>query len=692
MKRFYFCFTFILLAATLLLTSVSCVSRDKKTAPAPPAPSATATPLPPTPAPTATMTPLPPTPTPTATVAPPPTPTRMAYQPVFTPIDCTFEPPQGAQVECGFVTVPEDRSGVLTDTVQLAIAIYRSTSQAIASDPVLYLHGGPGGHAVEWSAGVYEEFIAPLSREREVIVFDQRGAGLSEPSLGCSELIILYLQDLKQNLPGDERGILYTNALKMCHDRLVRQGANLAAYTTVASAADVNDIVTVLGYKQVNLYGASYGTRLAQVVMRDFPGIVRSAVLDSALPLEVKLYNDGSARADDALNALFDGCAAEAECNAAYPHLKTVFYDLVKQLDAKPIIVKVTNPLNRQPYDITVSGVRLINTVIWALYSSKYIPIIPKALYDIRDGDYSFLQAALILPASTYDDASLGAMISVNCPDQVLATTPDQLDADIDAHPNTAALGRSAIYGSGETLFRICEIWGTAPFDPRESEPLASDIPTLILAGEYDPSTPPSYGKQLAGHLGHSYFVELPAHGHFQGVEDCPLTIALAFLNNLNAPDSSCAPGIGFVVPFKADQAITFQPFTETTMGITGIVPDDWTDVGMGFYNRDAYVLDTTQLGVQGAAVSIDEWLQWLTQEFSGRTGFDEIPTSVGERQAHGLSWKLYTASSQGRPVDLALASGQQTLMVLVISNRDERDALYQAVFLPVVDALVTIK
>jgi pimeloyl-ACP methyl ester carboxylesterase len=245
-----------------LLGSVM-VSQTRRSASKSSAAVATATPAPVTPSPVPTLT-LPPTWTPTPEVR------VLIETPSFEQTQCPFDVPLDAQVDCGFVFVREDRAGTdPNDAIRLAIAVYHSTSAAPLPDPVIFLQGGPGSGVVEDIVNAYDTLIAPILAERDFIVFDQRGTGLSQPLLDCPEYSRLVERQLRQGFfLGDEDPARYTAALLNCRDQLTLRGANLAAYTSVASAADVNDI----GYDQVNLYGASYGMRLAQTVMRDFPG------------------------------------------------------------------------------------------------------------------------------------------------------------------------------------------------------------------------------------------------------------------------------------------------------------------------------------------------------------------------------------------------------------------------------------
>ena len=225
------------------------------------------------------------------TPIPSPLPT-VVYTPKFENATCQFTAPT-ADVNCGYLIVPEDRTGDPSHTIKLAVAVYHSSSQNPV-EPVVFLQGGPGGEAVKLSAEAYSILVKPFLSKRDFIAFDQRGTGLSEPALNCDGLTKLYSQDVHGLIPASTRNLVYANAFSSCNGLMQAQGINLKAYTTMESAADVRDLLTVLKYPKADLYGASYGTRLAQVVMRDYPKIVNSAILDSVVPLDTSLFSNYS--------------------------------------------------------------------------------------------------------------------------------------------------------------------------------------------------------------------------------------------------------------------------------------------------------------------------------------------------------------------------------------------------------------
>ncbi|MGE5223104.1 MAG: alpha/beta hydrolase, partial [Omnitrophica WOR_2 bacterium] len=144
---------------------------------------------------------------------------------------------------------------------------------------------------------------------------------------------------------------------------------------------------------------------------------------------------------------------------------------------------------------------------------------------------------------------AIGMTMSVQCREEIPFSTSDELR-------NEAADVQMQIKdffpASFLPLYDVCKIWGAGAIDPRENQPVTSDIPALIFAGMYDPVTPPEWGKLTAETLSHSYYYEFPGAGHWvMRSSECSLQIALSFLQDPEqAPDSSCLAsenGIQFI-------------------------------------------------------------------------------------------------------------------------------------------------
>jgi pimeloyl-ACP methyl ester carboxylesterase len=686
----------LIIIALLVLVTLSIMNRPEMTVPVPPEtilPTATTQPTP-----TRRPTVAPRTPTPSI---PEPTSQPASFSLAFVTSDCRFTLPQAAKVTCGVVAVPANRDVYPSSTIRLSVAIFHSTSRSPAQDPLLYLHNSPGGSgsiasALQWAAINFDNFVLPILEKRDLIVFDMRGSGLSVPNLDCQEAVSVYRRDQRGDLTAVQRRAAYSLALDTCRERLTSYGIDPADYTTRANAADAQDIIRALGLEQVNLYGVAYGTRLAQTILRDYPELIRSAILDSPIPIEVNYYNEAAARYDQALNALFESCADSPTCSTAYPDLETVFENLAAALDESPLTVTLQGDPGRPDFEIQVDGSEFSSALISAMNASFYTSSLPKLIYDFSQGELegvqAFIQAALSLPPVGVLDLSAGMRFSADCHEQIYATTPQDLLEAQSAHPRTQLLGEQVILGDGETLFSLCDLWGAAPFDPDDRQPVANSAPALVMVGQVDPITPASFAKGLAESLPGSLYIEVPGAGHAPSLDwrlSCPFSLALSFLDIPNQTlDTACLnqTQITYYTPYTGEPPLELAPVQIQAMEVESLAPVGWRDQGQGVFSREAIYRDDTRLEILSSSERAAAQLAALIADFDG-IGFDRTPPRTTTRFANGINWSVYRALSNGRPVDVALAeTGGRTLMVLLLSLPAERDAFYRTVFLPIID------
>jgi hypothetical protein len=197
----------------------------------------------------------------------------------------------------------------------------------------------------------------------------------------------------------------------------------------------------------------------------------------------------------------------------------------------------------------------------------------------------------------------------------------------------------------------------------------------------------------MAKTLEKSYFFEYPGVGHGASSQaGCPRDMMIAFFKDPTAaPDDACMAEMGppkFVVPTEGED-IKLEPFVNEQMGIQGVAPTGWTEVSLGTYARGQSAMDAAVAVTLSAPMTAQELLDLLV----GQLGLGEAPKSVGQREANGLTWTLYAFEVQGLSIDMALAeSGGQGLLVMLQSEPKEHDTLYEAVFLPMIDALKPIQ
>lgn len=451
-------------------------------------------------------------------------------------------------VRCAYLEVPEDRTKPAGGMIRLALAVFAAPDAAPGEPPLIWLDGGPGGASVEQIAslivGPIGQLTLPGGRSlvagRDLVLLDQRGTGHSRPSLACSELKSL-------DEPGTDPAVNRADADRAaveaalgCRDRLTAAGVELGAYTSAESAADVNDLRVALGQSQVNLYGVSYGTRLALTVMRDFPGTVRSAILDSPLPLQVDLYSGGFTGAQRALDLVFAGCAADRACRAAYPDLERRFYNLVSRLNAEPAEFVNRDSKTGESKPAILTGGGLIGALFDILYVTPAIPLIPLIIANVEGGNLDgFLLLLRQIAAS--GGISQAMYYSVQCAEEAPFGSAAERAATEDAVRPELARALGPMFGG--RMEAICAAWPVRRADPRENEAVHSSVPTLVLAGEHDPITPPVFAEIAARTLPNSTVITFPgvAHGALLSTRTCPYDISWAFLRDPSGPpDTGC--------------------------------------------------------------------------------------------------------------------------------------------------------
>ena len=464
------------------------------------------------------------------------------YQPLFRQTECPFETPSEVDITCGHLIVPERREPEPAGEVELAVAILKSFADEPQPDPVIFLDGGPGGYTLDLISG-QRDFYSAILASRDLIYFDQRGLGYSRPSLDCSEVAAAVNASLDQNLPFEEQTAQDTEALTSCRERLLASGVDITAYTSWDSAADVNDLRRALELEQVNLLGVSYGTLLAQTILDRYAGEewIRSVILDSVLSAQADIYGEWAANFERSLQVLSANCTADERCSNRFQDLEASIYSLTQELNAEPVRVKIDHPFNGERVDIVVNGDRFLIVVFQMLYSRDQIPRIPDLVYNLEIGRplvlTDWLQYQVILP----EYISEGMMTSVTCGEQTFATSSQVVEAAaVGMDPTIARLNQAEFL----QYEQLCQEWGMSRANSVGNQDLNVDIPTLILAGEYDPITPPAWGRQLIGSFSQATFFEFPGTSHYVldsggKASDCSQTVANAFLSNPDQPPNA---------------------------------------------------------------------------------------------------------------------------------------------------------
>jgi pimeloyl-ACP methyl ester carboxylesterase len=442
-----------------------------------------------------------------------------------TPVDLRPCPELGVpDAVCGSLLVPEDPAAPGGRLISLAISVLPATGaeEERAPDPVFALHGGPGAAARHLAPLMA---ILPARENRDIVLVDQRGTGLSN-GLACGA------DDPEQWLVAILRFEL-DPALCPAFD------ADPRLYTTPLAMDDLDRVREVLGYDRVNLWGGSYGTRAALVYARRHPERVRSMVLDGVAPLGMAVPSHFPRTAQAALDRVLEDCAADPDCSAL-GDLEAQLAQVLDRLEEEPFEVQVPFPGEAAPVDLTLGRNEYAGALLYALYTPPSAAVVPGAIATAYRGDYSLAAAMGAGFASALRaQFSLGMTLSVLCAEDV----PYFTEAEMDAEARGTFLGEDFANG----LHEACAAWPTGSIPEDHRRPLTADLPTLILSGEADPVTPPEFGDEVAATLSRSLHLVFQDQGHGVTALPCGARLVSAFLEagSPEGLDTACVAEVG---------------------------------------------------------------------------------------------------------------------------------------------------
>ncbi len=434
--------------------------------------------------------------------------------------DCRLEHPlrlASISARCGTLKVPLDRARPGGASIELSVAVVPALNRRTAAAPLFILAGGPGQGAQAMYAS-YAAAFARVNRNHDIVLVDQRGTGNSGP-LSCN-----YPDDW-QTQGGDLAALR-----KATLDCLHKYGDAVRFYTSSAAVTDLAAVREELGYPLIDLYGASYGTRVAQLYMRHYPGSVHAAILDGVTYPEQAIGPDTPLDGERALDLIVARCADSPDCAAAYPALRQDLDGLRRQFGAQRSMITIDDPSSGLPLKIEFNRSILNASLRFLSYSSTQASLLPTLIHRAAQGALGPLAAQSVITArQVADQLASGMQNTVICSEDV-----PYFGADIDR----AAISRT-YQGTDQldALEEICKLWPRGSVDADMHEPLKSDIPTLLLSGEADPVTPPADAERAARGLAHHRLLVLRGEGHGQVATGCVPRLMAEFLDAA-APES----------------------------------------------------------------------------------------------------------------------------------------------------------
>lgn len=432
-----------------------------------------------------------------------------------------FELPSGVKnARCGYVTVPEFHDRATETTFKIAFVLLESTGDRNNSTPLIMERGGPGASSfARIRHFVPEGILLPLQTQRDILFVEQRGAYYSQPYLPC------------------DRNESPTN----CKKRWEQEGIDLDAFNMVQHANDIAFVTQSLGYNRFNYYGTSYASQLALYILRQHPQKLHTMILDSTIAADSDIGAYQFPSLSRALRNIFRACDRDRLCQDDYPDLEQKFTHLLAQLKHNPQHLTITIDEKKGEEYFYLNPDTFTIFVRNFLYDAhQYASQLPRLIHDLNRGNFTLFKKIYRQRIEETILLADGMRFATIC------AAPNPPHPDLGLPPLLPSLVQISTIST--TLTDFCKLfYPVTPLPDSVYEPVRSDIPTLILHGEYDPITPLPYGEYVARFLENAYIFEYPGLGH--GVLEqgnCPVIMALAFLDrSQRSPDRSCIAKMG---------------------------------------------------------------------------------------------------------------------------------------------------
>lgn len=426
--------------------------------------------------------------------------------------------------ECGELTVKENPADPGSADIRVAILRLPAISPVADADPLFLIQGGPGGSSIDMANQIHG-FFADVRKNRDLVFVDQRGTGKSNP-LKCEQL---KPDDLKMSEAVQTEK--YLSLIKSCAEKYQ---AHSAFYSTVHAVQDLDAVRAALGYNKINLWGGSYGTRVALEYARQYPQQARTIILDGVAPVNIALPKYFARDAMAALSAVSSECLAQVDCAAEFGDIVQKAEAVLQRLKllqekGEALNVPYEHPRNQLIETLNLTPRTFSSLIFMSLYSRDLTVLLPRAISNAEKEDYRLLAAVYALSGEQSELMNImeGMRYSVICNEDW------PLISQADIEQSKPFLGYSFV----KDMQPICALWPKAELPEDYWQPIKSDVPALLLSGKHDPVTPESWAKSVAEHLPNATLLSAAGGNHSISSEGCVPQLIAQFIERASMQD-----------------------------------------------------------------------------------------------------------------------------------------------------------
>ena len=413
------------------------------------------------------------------------------------------------RLRCGYIIVNENPNEPNGQKINIHYAVIPAVKNIYPNQAFLAIAGGPGQSAID-NAPLFNNTFARIRETRDILLIDQRGTGRSN-ILKCPE--DKSVSPLLMN-EGNFDTIAETNKCLAAIDGDVTQ------YTSTAALKDFEAVRISLGYDKLHIYGISYGTRMAQLYMREYAEAIATVTLDGVVPMQQSVLAIGLA-IDRAVDLLISECENLSRCQQQFPSLRKALATTEVELMLSPVKAQIFHPMTGQPTEFLLTHDKFLSVIRLALYSPTTRVLLPYAIHQAGEKNY---QAVLGLYSLTMEgiDIAMGMHASVVCSEDI-----HRLSTDLSTELETSYMGRTMF----TELSKVCSVWPSTKVDETFSAPISNNIPTLLLSGELDPATPPDWAILAMAAMKNATHLVAPHAAHGVAMQSCANRLVAQLVN-----------------------------------------------------------------------------------------------------------------------------------------------------------------
>ncbi|MCH1925879.1 alpha/beta hydrolase [Shewanella sp. C32] len=424
------------------------------------------------------------------------------------------------QLKCGSVEVAENPKKPNGRKIHIHYVVIPAIKNLAPEEAILGIAGGPGQSAIE-SAASFERMLSKARQHRDILLIDQRGTGQSN-KLACAG------EDLTDIIKLNDDAYDSAKETRECKAKL---DADVTQYGSEQALGDFEVVRKHLGYQKLHLYGVSYGTRMAQLYMRDYPQVLKTVTLDGVVPMSQSVLAIGGAIAR-AQELVLEDCEKDPSCQQTYPKLRTEFENVQQSLSEYPVMEKVHHPVSGKTALLTLTRNKFLGSLRLALYSPAVRSLLPFAIHQAYRKNYQPILGLLAMQDGSMDLA-MGMHAAVVCGEDWPRLTPALRE-----EAAQSVMGQMMLKAMDES----CPIWGIPAVSKAFGAPISSDIPTLLLSGEKDPATPPKWAEMAMQKMTNARHLVSPYATHNVVAQSCggDLIAKLVETDDVKAIDGEC--------------------------------------------------------------------------------------------------------------------------------------------------------